>query len=420
MPTMTIDALEPGMVLAEDLTTAEGRMLLPRGAMLTEAHIRTCRVWGISEAIVHGEDDEGDSLPTRLEDLDPEVRDACKIMAAQRFVLNDAAHPVIKEMAKLYVLHQARDIDAEQARWMLSASPHDDTLDFFTGTPDNVDAIDLDELTRQEVELASLPNIFYQISESLNNPHSSAAYVAEVISKDVALSAKLLKMVNTPFYGFSSKIDTLSRAVTIVGTNQLTNLALGVSVIAAFEGIPEEFFTLKEFWLHSVTCGIVARLLANKAGLPGDEKYFVAGLLHDVGRLVMLRNHPRESSEVLRQAKVGRRALVDVEDKIWGCTHAEVGGRVLNTWRLPAFLEEVVTSHHSPMESDQPGEASVIHVADFITHSLSIGASGGTLVPVLDPRAWDQLAVPIDELAGITRLAEQQANDVMRAFFPND
>ena len=114
MPKLTIDALEPGMVLAEDLTTSEGRMLLPRGAVVTEAHIRTCRVWGIAEAVIQGDDDEDSDHPATLEELDPEVLDACKIMAAQRFVLNPSSHPVVKEMAKLFVLRQSRDLDAEQ------------------------------------------------------------------------------------------------------------------------------------------------------------------------------------------------------------------------------------------------------------------------------------------------------------------
>lgn len=418
MPTLNIDALEPGMVLAEDLTTIEGRMLLPRGAVITEAHLRTCRVWGIVEAVIQGDDDEGNGHPTTLEELDPEVLDACKIMAAQRFVLNPTSHPAVKEMAKLYVLRQARDLDAEQARWMLTANPHDDTVDFFSPEPEEAQRINLNSVIKQEMELASLPNIFFQISESLKNPRSSAAYVAEVISKDVALSAKLLKMVNTPFYGFPSKIDTLSRAVTIVGTNQLTNLALGVSVITAFENIPEEFFTLKEFWMHSVTCGIVARLLAGKAGLPGDEKFFVAGLLHDVGRLVMLKNHPQASTDVLRPAKIGRRALIDVERSVWGCTHADIGGRILKAWRLPAFLEVLIHHHHNPMEASMPSEASIVHMADFITHGLGIGASGASLVPEINANAWKLLNLSVSDLADIAHQAERQANDVMVAFFP--
>jgi len=407
------------MVLAEDLTTAEGRMLLPRGAIITEAHIRTCRVWGVVEIAIQGDDEENNVVPTRLEELDPEVLDACKIMAAQRFVLNPTTHPAVKEMAKLYVLRQARDLNVERAQWMLAATPHDDTVDFFSEEVEEDHKINLNTVVQEELDLASLPNIFFQISESLKNPMSSAAYVAEIISKDVALSARLLKMVNTPFYGFPSKVDTLSRAVTIVGTNQLTNLALGVSVISAFDDIPEEFFTLKEFWMHSITCGIVARLLAGKAGVEGDEKFFVAGLLHDVGRLVMLKNHPKASTNVLRPAKVGRRALVDVERSIWGCTHAEIGGRILKAWRLPAFLEVLIHHHHDPMEASMPKETAIIHLADFITHGLGIGASGASLVPEINASAWKLLDISVAELSLIARQAERQANDVLAAFFPD-
>jgi HD-like signal output (HDOD) protein len=418
MPKVNIDSLEPGMILAEDLTTAEGRMLLPSGAMVSEAHIRTCRVWGIVEAAIQGDEEEAE-FPTSLGELDPKVLDACKVMAAQRFVLNESSHPAVREMAKLYVLRQARGLDAERAHWMLAASSHDDTVVMFSPPPTEEHNIKPKDIVQQETELASLPNIFFQITEALNNPRSSSAYVAEVISKDVALSAKLLKMVNSPFYGFPSKIDTLSRAVTIVGTTQLTNLALGVSVISAFDKIPEEFFTLKEFWLHSVTCGIIARLLAGQIGVAGDEKFFIAGLLHDIGRLVMLKNHPKAATEVLRPAKIGRRALVDVENAVWGCNHAEIGGRLLKAWRLPTFLEVLVRHHHNPMSASMTQEAAIIHVADYITHGLGIGSSGASLVPELDINAWKSINLSRSALAAIAKQAERQSNDVMAAFFPD-
>lgn len=417
MPKLKTDALEPGMILAEDLKTSEGRMLLPRGAMITEAHIRTCRVWGIVEANVHSDEDENSDEVTSLSELDPQVLDACKIMAAQRFVLNPSSHPAVKEMAKLYVLRQARALDPESAQWMLTAGPTDDSIEMFGTAPSAEYKVKPREIVKQEMELASLPNIFFQITEALKNPRSSAAYVAEVIGKDVALSAKLLKMVNTPFYGFPSKIDTLSRAVTIVGTTQLTNLALGVSVISSFEGIPDEFFSLKEFWMHSIGCGIIARLLAGQVGVAGDEKFFVAGLLHDIGRLVMLRNHPKASKEVLRPARIGRRSLVEVEKSVWGCDHAEIGGLMLKTWRLPAFLEVLVHHHHSPMTASMTKEAAIIHVADFISHSLSLGDNGTTLVPELNTNAWQEVGISKNDLAGIVRQAERQTSDVMAAFF---
>ncbi len=419
MPKFAVDLLEPGMILAEDLTTSEGRMLLPRGAMLSDAHIRTCRVWGIAEASILGDEEEEADNPTTLEELDPQVLDACKIMAAQRFVLNPSSHPAVQEMAKLYVLRQARGLDAERARWMLTASPNDDTVAMFTPQPTTEYNISPKDIVKQEMELASLPNIFFQITEALKNPRSSASYVAEVISKDVALSAKLLKMVNTPFYGFPSKIDTLSRAVTIVGTTQLTNLAMGVSVITAFDNIPEEFFTLKEFWLHSVTCGILARLLAGQVGIGGNEKFFIAGLLHDIGRLVMLKNHPRAATEVLRLAKTSRRALVEVEDAVWGCNHAEIGGRLLKAWQLPASLEVLIHYHHYPMAASMAQEAAIIHVADYITHGLGIGSSGVSLVPELNTKAWQALGLSREDLASIAKQAERQSNDVMAAFFPD-
>lgn len=417
MQRIAIDELEPGMILGDDLTTEEGRLLLPRGAMLTSGHIRTCRVWGIIDAVIQEEDDDNDGFPDSFDQIDPDVLDACKIMAAQRFVLNPSTHPAVKEMAKLYVLHQSRGLDADQARWMLTATPHDDSFAFFGEDEEKQVRIRPEEVVKEELELATLPDVVTKIIENIDNPSSSAAYIAEIISRDVALSAKLLKLVNSPFYGFASEIDTLSRAVTILGTRQLTSLALGISVINSFVDIPEEFFTLKEFWLHSITCGIVARLLAEEAGLEGGETFFVAGLLHDIGRLVMLKNHPEASTNVLRPAKTGRRALTEVERTIWGCTHADIAGKLLQEWRLPVRLQAMVANHHSPMASSAPVEAAVIHVADFITHGIGLGSSGCSLVPVLNEEAWTKLHIAESALKPISRKAERQTHDVMTAFF---
>lgn len=123
--------------------------------------------------------------------------------------------------------------------------------------------------------------------------------------------------------------------------------------------------------------------------------------------------------DVLRPAKVGRRALVDVERKVWGCSHADIGGKMLKAWRLPAFLEVLIHHHHNPMEASMPKEASVIHLADFITHGLGIGASGASLVPQISADAWKAIDLSVKELGEICRQAERQATDVMAAFFPD-
>ena len=133
----------------------------------------------------------------------------------------------------------------------------------------------------------------------INDPDASAAEIGDVISEDPALTARLLKIVNSAFYGFPSRIETVSRAITIVGTLELLDLILAASVVKAFSGIPSELVDMDQFWEHSLYTGVTARVLAGRHRAPDTERYFVAGLLHDIGALVLYRQLPRQSRAAL-------------------------------------------------------------------------------------------------------------------------
>lgn len=412
MPKLKIADVEPGMILAEDLQTKEGRMLLPSGSTVTEAHLRTCRVWGIETATIIGDEPEVEQQLT-LKDLDTRVLDACKALADKRFALNPPRHPAVKRLIELFILRRARGLTPQNAAVTLLPELEIAAL----LVPTEKHRLQPEQVVEEELELASLPDIFNQIADAIRNPRSSAAFVAEVISKDVAVSAKLLKMVNTPFFGFPSRIDTLSRAVTVVGTDQLANLALGISIITAFENVPEDYFTLKDFWLHSIACGIIARLMAAELGIEEDERFFVAGLLHDIGRMVVLKNRAEAAVKVLGPAQTSTLGLLDIEHQVWACDHADIGGEILKAWRLPPFLHIMASDHHRPMDSEMDEVAPILHVADFMTHALGIGSSGTHLVPELDTVAWNKTGLSKDSLVTIARQAEIQSQEVMKAFF---
>lgn len=408
MGKVCIDALEPGMVLEADLMTPDGRLFLACGAVLTHMHIRTCRVWGIAEAAVEGHGEE-EPLPS---EVSWEVMQAARELARHRFTTTNHRHPAVREAAKLFVESMVQSSDRQSLMDRLASYEEP------VGSPELVDLrVDLGELLASELELASLPNLFYEISEAVNDPRSSAAYIADIISKDVAIAIRLLRLVNTPFYGFPSRIDTLSRAVTIVGANQLCNLALGVSVLTAFDGVPRNIIDLKAFWLHSIMCGTLARLFASHHGIVREERFFVAGLLHDVGRLVMLRNVPECSLSSFRQERHRRIPLHDAETFVWGTTHSEIGACLLEHWKLPRFLETLVRFHHVPENSPMTLETAILHVADFMTNALGIGNSGGMYVAPLDHGAWDCLNISPNELAVMTEQAERQSRQIIRAFF---
>jgi len=265
------------------------------------------------------------------------------------------------------------------------------------------------ELVNGALEVPSLPMIFTRIDESVNNPRSSLADIGKIISEDSSLTARLLKIVNSAFYSFPSKIETISRAVTIVGTQQLRDLALATSVMKLFQGIPPELMDMEAFWKHSIGCGVTARVLATYRREANVERFFVAGILHDIGRLILCMKDPDWMKMAITRCRNNDELLFKIEYEELGFDHAAVGRVLLQNWKLPASLEETVAFHHNPEAATRyPIEAAIIHVADVISHVLQLGNSGERFVPPLNSNAWERLQMTPSQLASLCEQVDRQ------------
>ena len=267
--------------------------------------------------------------------------------------------------------------------------------------------------------LASLPSVYLRLTETANDPHSSQAALARVIGDDPALAARLLRLVNSALYGPGRTIDTVGDALAFVGTTAVLDLALASSVLRVFAGIPRELVDMEAFWRHSIACAVTARTLA--AARPGisAERCFVAGLLHDVGRLVIFLEEPDAAREAIVRARATGRLLHDAERELFGFDHADVGRALAEAWRLPVTLREAVGGHHRPAAAGAI-EASVVHIADVIANALELGSAGAPLVPPLDRAAWQRVAIPLDELPAMIEAAESRYNDVVQVMLVYD
>jgi putative nucleotidyltransferase with HDIG domain len=264
------------------------------------------------------------------------------------------------------------------------------------------------DLLKGVVSVASLPGIYLRLSAVVSDPRSSAADVGHVIAEDPGLTARLLRLVNSAMYGFPSKIETVSHAISIVGTAQLQDLALATSVIRLFASVPESLVTMESFWRHSVACGVTARVIASRRREANVERYFVAGLLHDIGRPIMYMQIPAEARQAVLHARETGEPLFRVEHALLGFDHAHVGQALLDLWKLPASLRESVANHHYPDRSQRfPAETAIVHVADLIANSLNLGSSGEAGVPPLDARAWDLLGLPTTSIDDVLEEAER-------------
>lgn len=405
MPRIFVDELSEGMVLASDLVTPKGRFILAEGATLQANHLKILKSWGVTEADIV--DDSCADGGQKLE-IDPDSLAAAEAFLNDKFNGLDLQHEMIAELFR-----QTRQQLAEK----LSAGFELPVLPQLTSPPDeDTTRTSPAQLIRGEIQLASLPNVYTRIVETLNSPRASSAAIADIVSKDSSLSLRLLRLVNSAFYGFPSKIDSISRGITLLGTNELTTLALGISVVRLFQDIPTELINMETFWKHSIRTGLFAQVLAShKVGL-SEEKLFVGGLLHDVGRLVMLRKIPEKYTRVIIASREEQLPLYRAEQKLLHCDHAEIGRMLAKEWHLTLALTQMIGGHHSPAMDRFPLEACIVHVADLLAHACGDELLMTTQVPPLQTKAWETLGLSPSVLAPTIHQVDRLFRDIVRVF----
>jgi len=258
----------------------------------------------------------------------------------------------------------------------------------------------------------SLPLFYDRLNEKINHPRSSLADIGRVISEDQGLTVRLLKLANSPLFGYHSKIDSITRALTLIGTQQLRDLALAVSVMGSFSGIPNELIDMKSFWKHNIACGILSRSIATFRREVNQERFFVAGMLHDVGILVMCTAIPDAVRGILLERRQHGGLYYVSEQNSLGFGHGAVGNALLAKWKIPLNISEPIACHHSPASAlKYPLEAATIHLADIISHTMGHSLTADWRVPPLDNAAWDLLDIPVNQLDTIIRQSETQIEE---------
>ncbi|KAB1440889.1 HDOD domain-containing protein [Pseudodesulfovibrio senegalensis] len=402
---MRINELQSGMVLSCDLKTSDGRMLLPRGLELTDRHIQMLVRAGIEDVEVDAPKAELNADMVRA--LEEYVRDF--------YLYVNPDHAPMLELFRISLDRTAVavasgwNLPSEEERRAQTVEHMDDIFLKDMGTPADI--------VKHETELESFPDVYFRIREVLDSPNVSADRLAKVVSTDVGLSAKLLKLVNSPFYGFTSSIDSISRAVALVGGKELSTLALGISTISYFKDIPPELINMEQFWRHSISCGVFARLLAEKQNGLQPERLFIAGLLHDVGRLIMFKKIPYASREAMLFARENSIPLHEAEREVIGFDHTDVSRHLLAEWKFPQGLSEIINYHHDPMAYPNPLEPAIVNVADNIANAVSIAEGGMYVVPGMAEGAWELMGTGVGFLREAISAYDEQIDQIQHAFF---
>lgn len=231
-----------------------------------------------------------------------------------------------------------------------------------------------EQLARDVSSLVSLPRAYHRISEMLENPHYGSADIGKVIAHDPALTARVLRLVNSAHYALAYKIGSIPQAITILGSRALQELVLTTSVTSAFSKISSKLVDMADFWHHSIYCGILARAIARHQRYDQPEQIFVAGLLHDIGKLVLYHRLPEQSEIILRQFAASDQPLFRIEREILGFDHAAVGAALLNAWKLPDIYRTTTAFHHTPTRASTfIDEVALVHVANALTKKIEPG-----------------------------------------------
>ena len=211
-----------------------------------------------------------------------------------------------------------------------------------------------EQILRDHKELSSLPQTLAEVLRIIKDENASSTDLANVLVKDPALTAKLLRIVNSPFYGAGREITTVTQAAMTLGTRAISALALSSSIYD-LSGKWEVTVDRQRFWRHSLEVAMAARMIARESGYAYPEEAFICGLLHDVGILILEKSFPEKFKRIWKQAEAGD-SISELEEQIWGTNHARIGQFLLEQWGLPSIICEAVGHHHSQIltESDDP------------------------------------------------------------------
>lgn len=267
----------------------------------------------------------------------------------------------------------------------------------------------LDEL-QNITDLPTLPTVFLKVMSMMRNPNIPMKEIATTLEADPAISVKLLRLINSSFYGMARKVDSVHQAIVLLGANTLKNVVISVSIFKSVGDQDEQSsFDRTAFWRHSIACGMVGRFLEDKLGLGRSEEGFIAGVIHDIGKIVLDRYFHSDLDEVMKAIDSESLSFYSAERKVIGITHTEIGAFLAERWQLPEHLVAVIAQHHKiDPESEHAKLAAVIHLADITTRKFSFGSGGDDLIPKTDPSVWDILGISEENLAELNEEMEAE------------
>lgn len=284
-----------------------------------------------------------------------------------------------------------------------------------TATSMSLKKIQARDLKTVVKEVPTLPIVYQQLFSKMSNPNVSVPQLAEVVTRDQSLATKILKLVNSAFYGYKKEITTISRAMVILGFRTVRNAALAISVFDYVSGAVEDSrFPVEDFWKHSLCTASICKVVGMKTGSMQQEETFVAGLLHDIGKMIMMKYFPEDFGEVCGYALDNQKSWSEAEEALLNIGHATVAKAVLRSWNFPATLVEAVQFHHSPDSgASYPSLVALTNLADYVSYELEMGAPSSLIHHECDPWSLKELGTTIQDIMAYKESILEETNQAL-------
>ncbi len=274
--------------------------------------------------------------------------------------------------------------------------------------------ITISDLLSGDVQLASPPTLFFELKKVTEDPTKTLKDAGKIIEKDPGLTARLLKIVNSAFYGFPARISTISHAITLIGIKELETLVLATLVIDKFSSLPSGMMSMRDFWSMSLRCALNAKEFCNlQCQAESVEAIFVCGLLHDIGRLIFYRRIPALAREIGLQKAAGDKDEIQIEHNLLGFDHFQTGAELAKLWNLPAIIETTIRHHSKPELAGQfHTEANIVKLAYRLSQQKIFDPDNFTIDS-------DFSVFSISELEEISEKANAKFDEIFSIFYPS-
>ncbi len=377
--------VRPGDVCAQAVRTASGRTIAPGEVLCAQDIEDLAPLPGIWIRLI----------------VDPAVLAQAMPAALRAYQGQDVLSPLGQAL-----LHLRAEAEAERILRRLPPlappAPRADTVALPRSSP---------VLDAHGFEPPELPAVAQQLVAALAEDRLDAAAIARIVGQSPGLTARLLRLVNSPAFGLPRAVDRIDRAVALVGVRELTLLASSLLLIEHFGLVPQTLVDVRSFFAHSLAVAAAARHLAQGARPELAETAFAAGLLHDIGRLYCLSVFPERASVCLTWCQAHGRSARAVEATVFGMEHAPLGGQLLSAWQLPETLTQAVAGHHRP----EGYLDAVVHAADCLAHAAALGASGDCFPPRAVAKAMDLAHTSPEDLVAAARTAQTTTDAFLAA-----